>query len=198
MVISSRSLARRLAAITLAAGICAGCPGFAAQPAGRGAGDPACGPVFDSKGAVVLGHGTGDSVKSASKRKCPGVSTPRLAPGLAPAPPKARTPVIMVGAQEQAESEDELAVLDTDVGRVSAAVVTGGALFWLLQSSIWTSLLILGIPLWRHVDLLPIVDRASDPAPASVPPKRDASEEQAVAVMLDAQRRRRRGRRTTP
>lgn len=105
--------------------------------------------------------------------------------------------MITVGAQEPAEGEDELAVLDTDVGRVSAAVVTGGALFWLLQSSIWTSLLILGLPLWRHVDLLPIVDRASDPAPASVVPKRDASEEQAVAAMLDGQRRRR-GRRTAP
>jgi hypothetical protein len=104
----------------------------------------------------------------------------------------------MVGAQEPAEGEEQLAVLDTDVGRVSAALVTGGALFWLLQSSIWTSLLILGIPLWRHVDLLPIVDRATDPAPASVAPKRDASEEQAVAAMLDTQRRRRRGKRTAP
>jgi len=192
MPISSRSLARRLAAVTLAAGIGAGCPGLAAQPAGRGGGDAFCGPVLDGKGALVTGQGTGDSVKSASKRKCPGVSTPRLAP----APPKPRAPVIMVGTQEQAEDEGQLAVLDTDVGRVSAAVVTGGALFWLLHSSIWTSLLILGIPLWRHVDLLPIVDRASDPPPASVPPKRDASEEQAVAAMLDGQRPRRRGRRS--
>jgi hypothetical protein len=193
MVISSRSLVRRLAAAALGASICLGCPGLAAQPAGRGSGDPSCGPVFDGGGSVVVGQG-GHSVKSASKRKCPGVSTSRLAPGT----PKVRAPVIMVGAQEPAEGEEQLAVLDTDVGRVSAALVTGGALFWLLQSSIWTSLLILGIPLWRHVDLLPIVDRATDPAPASVAPKRDASEEQAVAAMLDTQRRRRRGKRTAP
>jgi hypothetical protein len=94
--------------------------------------------------------------------------------------------------------EDGLAVLGTHAGRVSAAVLTGGAVIWLLQSSLWTSLLILGLPLWRHVDLLPIVDRASDDAPVSVPPRRDPSEEQAVAAMLDAQRPQRSGTATPP
>jgi hypothetical protein len=104
--------------------------------------------------------------------------------------------VIQAGVRDQ--GEDDLAVLDTDVGRVSVAVVTGGALFWMLQSSIWTSLLILGLPLWRHVDLLPIVDRASEEAPVSAAPRRDASEEQAVAAMLDAKRPKRSGTATPP
>jgi hypothetical protein len=46
--------------------------------------------------------------------------------------------------------------------RLSATVLTGGAAIWLLQSGFWTYLLILGLPLWWHVDLLPIVDSAAD------------------------------------
>jgi hypothetical protein len=94
--------------------------------------------------------------------------------------------------------EEGLAVLDTTAGRVSAAVLTGGAVIWLLHSTLWTSLLILGLPLWRHVDLLPIVDRAPDDAPVTPVPKRGASEEQAVAAVLDAQRPHRSGGATPP
>ncbi|HEU5284218.1 MAG TPA: hypothetical protein VFU53_10420 [Burkholderiales bacterium] len=91
------------------------------------------------------------------------------------------------GAAGARDGAARLAVLDTQAGRVGAAVLTGGAVIWLLQSSLWTSLLILGLPLWRHVDLLPIVDRAAD-VPVTRSPKREATEEQAVADMLDAKR----------
>ena len=37
--------------------------------------------------------------------------------------------------------------------RLSATVLTGGTTLWLLHSGFWTYLLILGLPLWRHVDL---------------------------------------------
>jgi hypothetical protein len=187
MSIPLRSLAKPLAAATLAAGLCAGTPGIADQSAGRAGAATFCGPVVDSRGSAVVGQGTGDEVKSATKRRCPAVSD------LRPAPQPPRPAAIIPDLQERQQAEDELGLLETDVGRVSAAVLTGGALFWLLQSSIWTSLLILGLPLWRHVDLLPIVDRAPEEAkaPVAAPPKRDAAEEQAVAAVLDARRPRR-------
>lgn len=174
-----------------------------AQTAQPGA-DNACGPVVDSGGATVLGQGTRSSVRSSSTRKCPEVATPpaataRPAAGRARSRPAAGAPSQRVlprfttgpaqpgaaGARDGAGTG--LAVLDTQAGRVGAAVLTGGAVIWLLQSSLWTSLLILGLPLWRHVDLLPIVDRAAD-VPVTRSPKREATEEQAVAEMLDAKR----------
>lgn len=64
-------------------------------------------------------------------------------------------------------------------------MLTGGAAIWLLHSSVWTSLLILGLPLWRHVDLLPIIDHTQDDEDAPPPAAVDAAEERAVADMLD-------------
>jgi hypothetical protein len=59
---------------------------------------------------------------------------------------------------------------------------------WFLQSGFWTYLLILGLPLWRHVDLLPIVDSASadDERPTDAAAA-GAEEERAVARVLQAQ-----------
>ncbi len=72
--------------------------------------------------------------------------------------------------------------------RLSATVLTSGTTLWLLHSGFWTYLLILGLPLWRHVDLLPIVDRAGSeeehPADAATA---GADEERAVAHVLQAQ-----------
>jgi hypothetical protein len=74
--------------------------------------------------------------------------------------------------------------------RLSATVLTGGTTLWLLHSGFWTYLLILGLPLWRHVDLLPIVDSASNedehPTDAAAAAA-GADEERAVARVLQAQ-----------
>jgi hypothetical protein len=78
--------------------------------------------------------------------------------------------------------------------RLSATVLTGGTTLWLLQSGFWTYLLILGLPLWRHVDLLPIVDSADGPAARSRDAA-DADEERAVARVLQGRGWSRRGRR---
>jgi hypothetical protein len=56
---------------------------------------------------------------------------------------------------------------------------------FLLQSSLWTYLLILGLPLWQHVDLLPIVDRAADDNGATGDPAPDSDAERAVTRVLD-------------
>jgi hypothetical protein len=67
-------------------------------------------------------------------------------------------------------------------GRLSATLVTGGTAMFLLHSSLWAYLLVLGLPLWQHVDLLPIVDRADDDEDPTAAP--DADEEQAVTRVL--------------
>jgi hypothetical protein len=66
---------------------------------------------------------------------------------------------------------------------------------FLLQSSLWTYLLILGLPLWQHVDLLPIVDTAASDESATGPSARDADDEQAVTNVLDPRGRERSGSR---
>ena len=60
-------------------------------------------------------------------------------------------------------------------------------LIWFLQSSLWAALLVLGVPIWRHVDLLPVVDQVAADAPdtASADPA-EAQEDGALAHVLDA------------
>jgi hypothetical protein len=55
---------------------------------------------------------------------------------------------------------------------VGFALVSGGLLYGFLSSGWLASLLLLGLPIWRDLDLLPIVarandDEASDPGEAS-------------------------------
>jgi hypothetical protein len=71
-------------------------------------------------------------------------------------------------------------------GRLSATLVTGGTAVFLLQSGLWTYLLLLGLPLWKHVDLLPIVDAAAHEADALADTAPDADEDAAVTDVLDA------------
>jgi hypothetical protein len=77
--------------------------------------------------------------------------------------------------------------LSGDLARASATVVTGGVLIWLLHSGLWASLLVLGVPIWRHVDLLAIVAPSGDGSPDAV---RDTGDDRALAQMLDASRAR--------
>jgi len=53
-------------------------------------------------------------------------------------------------------------VLEMSAERLTAAVITGGCVMILLHSGLWTSLLALGLPFWRHVDLLPICEHGPD------------------------------------
>ena len=86
-----------------------------------------------------------------------------------------------------------------DLVRASATAVTGGVLIWLLQSSVLASLLLLGVPIWRHVDLLPVVDQA-DPErlEAAAGEPADGQEDGALAQVLDATQGRMEDRVNTP
>jgi hypothetical protein len=95
-------------------------------------------------------------------------------------PPVERVQVAREWDQDEQQRLDRFA--PSQVERVSTAIVSGGVL-WVLQSSFWASLLLLGLPLWRHVDLLAIVARAPlDAAEDAVPP---TPEDERVARLLD-------------
>ncbi len=74
---------------------------------------------------------------------------------------------------------------------LASSVLVAGALLWLVRSSGWTSLLVMGLPIWRHVDLLAIVEREEEdePPPARIPNASHGDqaelEEQAAAMVLD-------------
>jgi hypothetical protein len=108
-------------------------------------------------------------------------------------------PGLAAGSVEADFPHDELddpppLVVRVTPERLSATVLTGGTTLWLLQSGFWTYLLILGLPLWRHVDLLPIVDSAGGPVAGSRDPA-GADDERAVARVLMGRGWSRRGRR---
>jgi hypothetical protein len=184
--------------------------GRADAAAGRGrdsaqhnAVEVACPSLFDGRGERVLIQRDGAAVGSSFSKDCPSGSkqsrrveakTPNGAqrqpktverdlalPGLAAGSVK----VDPTSARDHAEGTP-LAVRVTP-GRLSATVLTSGTAIWLLQSGVWTSLLILGLPIWRHVDLLPIVDAASDDEGATDAAVPDADEERAVAHVLQVQ-----------
>ena len=106
--------------------------------------------------------------------------------------PGAKMPAITAGAAQvkdaPARDPGANAPIPTRVsaGRLSATLVTSGTAMFLLQSSLWTYLLILGLPLWRHVDLLPIVDTATASTDGIENPSSDADEERAVTHVFDA------------
>jgi hypothetical protein len=154
-----------------------------------------CRAVVDAQGAQVKGQGASQQITTSTAGRCP---TEALAPepvaAMTPAKPEparraAIEPIPGLSAepvQRTAERSDRpLGFAGGSPERVGAALMTGGAMIWVLQSSFWTSLLLLGLPLWRHVDLLPIV--ASAPDDEAGPP--DAApatpEETAVARVLD-------------
>jgi hypothetical protein len=104
---------------------------------------------------------------------------PRLTPGR----------VALDGDGRRAPRPPEPLLRELSPGQLTATVVTGGSVMILLHSGLWTSLLVLGLPLWRHVDLLPICERGADepgrhPTAAAV-----AQAEGAVAEVLQSQRR---------
>jgi hypothetical protein len=88
-----------------------------------------------------------------------------------------------VGASESGQEVETLG--HGDAIRVGAALLTGGGLIWLLQSSYLTYLLIFGLPLWRDVDLLPIVAGDADGVAGADIAAVSTAEELAVTRVLD-------------
>lgn len=168
--------------------------------------DRSCNRLFDGRGEKVLVRRPGGEAGTSVTHDCRADNTQpkpveanRPAKAVAPsvAPSMAVPPITAGSAQvDHAVSRDRGAGTPiaprVSAGRLSATLVTGSTAVFLLHSSLWTYLLILGLPLWQHVDLLPIVDKATGDEGATGDAL-DADEERAVTRVLDAQGPRRGG-----
>jgi hypothetical protein len=218
MTNASRSAASQFVAVSLAACVWPLCPTALAQTsphaldrspeaAARRGGDAAqgvrvervCTRLFDGRGEKVLVQRPGREAAASASPVCRADNAaPKAAEAnsqVKPIAPSLELPPITAGAAQvdRALSRDRQArtpmALRVSAGRLSATLVTGGTAVFLLQSSLWTYLLILGLPLWQHVDLLPIVDTAASDEGATGEAAPDADDEQAVSNVLDAQGR---------
>ncbi len=162
------------------------------------AGTAKCGQIADGLGGTVSVRDGRSSITTRLGKACepPPVGPPPKAvaarpvvkPGpdaraAAPIEPEAPPAVLAGPANLPPDTEQPPSALRGDLVRAGATVITGGAMLWLLHSSLWTSLLLLGVPIWRHVDLLPVVQHASLSG-ADASGSRDG-EDAAVASVLD-------------
>jgi len=167
--------------------------------------DQACNRLFDGRGQKVYG-GRGGEAGAAVTKACPPAaaaaqpkpvetSKPLMAVAPSPAlPPMAMGPVHAGEASPRDRDAHTSIAQRLTPERLSATLVGGGTAMFLLQSSLWTYLLILGLPLWQHVDLLPIVDKAAENDGAAADAAPDSDAEQAVTRVLDARDSRDRNR----
>jgi hypothetical protein len=159
-----------------------------------------CGAVIDGRGGAVSGRAEGNSVSTRLHRECvskQAAESPH-APALkrraagdkrpaSPPPVPDAAPSILSGQVSlPAAAQETPSAVRGDFARASATVVTGGVLVWFLQSSLWAALLMLGVPIWRHVDLLPVLDQAGDVEEADRSTASEAREDSALAQVLDA------------
>ena len=167
-----------------------------------------CGTLSDKHGAKVLGRGAGGNARAESEHCQDDPAPPaqalqpaRPAVAVKPAPPpvakrtvepphrpRAQPPAanpIRVAAEWSSDQANRVErFTPTTATRLSTAIATGGVL-WFLQSSFWASLLLLGLPIWRHVDLLAIAQRAPDLEAAEPQARPVSSEDEPVARVLD-------------
>jgi hypothetical protein len=168
-----------------------------------------CTRVFDGRGEKVLaGQTDGAAGRTAADCRAPRAPPPPMEtdkevkppeperqvkppanthPKVVAVPPPA--PAITAGHTVADPSENEAATPiapHISAGRLSATLVTGGTAVFLLQSGLWTYLLLLGLPLWKHVDLLPIVDTVAHESDAAVDDADGTGEDTAVTDVLDA------------
>ena len=162
--------------------------------------EPFCPSLVDGQGGRVRSRGTGGAAEATFARDCPAaIAQPAPLPRARQAKPSQPGLAVRGLAAGSAQTDLDPAqdyadgtplVVHVTPERLSATVLTGGTTLWLLHSGFWTYLLILGLPLWRHVDLLPIVDSASNedehPTDAAAAAA-GADEERAVARVLQAQ-----------
>jgi len=159
--------------------------------------DRICTRLFDGRGEKVLVKRPGRDGAASATPDCR-ADKPLTKPSKADdqvktVAPSSKVPPITAGAAQvdRALSRDRQSGTPmaprVSAGRLSATLVTGGTAMFLLQSSLWTYLLMLGLPLWQHVDLLPIVDAAAGDDGATGDSAADADDDRAVTQVLDAQ-----------
>ena len=142
-----------------------------------------CNSLLDGHGGRVR---AGQGIEGAVGKDC---DAPRLA-SKQERSPSVGSPVLTVkpadtdGTASGSRSARDDAVSKLTPARLSATVLTTGTAILLLQSSLSTYLLILGLPFWRHVDLLPIVDAAGGEEAKERP--EDWEAERAVDEVLSA------------
>jgi hypothetical protein len=167
-----------------------------------------CGVLSDNHGTEVLGKGADAEDVNQDPQRCRPSAPPKTSeaqarpevPVVEPAPavsatprvrqarrtpvqPAAAVPVqaVHVASDWAGDEARRLAQFNPSAAqRLSTALMSGGVL-WFLQSSFWASLLLLGLPLWRHVDLLAIVARAPSDDDAQPP----ADDESLACVLSD-------------
>lgn len=157
-----------------------------------------CPSLVDGQGGRVRSQRTGGAAEASFAKDCPAWNA-QPAPVAPRRQAKPAAPTLAVRGLVVGSVQGDLAsardygdgtplVARVTPERLSAAALTGSTTLWFLQSGFWTYLLILGLPLWRHVDLLPIVDSASadDERPTDAAAA-GAEEERAVARVLQAQ-----------
>jgi len=157
--------------------------------------DRVCTRLFDGRGEKVLVKRPGHQETASDTPGCRAdkavAKPPEAEEQVETVAPRSKMPPITAGAAQvdRALSRDRQPgtpiAARVSAGRLSATLVTGGTAMFLLQSSLWTYLLVLGLPLWQHVDLLPIVDTAAGDDAASDDPASDADDERAVTHVLD-------------
>jgi hypothetical protein len=198
------SAASQLVAVGAVAGMCAASPAALGQTssgaleataaaaavrqgdAGRAIRlEQSCRSLRDSRGEKVRARAGGVPATSGGN-DCGADSTRATPQALHPSRDTRALTVGSAQADRSGSRDASPIAAHVSAGRLSATLVTGGTAVFLLQSSLWTYLLILGLPLWQHVDLLPIVDAASDDEGATEDPGPDAEEERAITHVLDA------------
>jgi hypothetical protein len=173
--------------------------GAAASRSGRDGGlEPDCSFVTDGHGAAVSGRAGGASVSTRLPHDCPDKPVAAPSPALpAPSnrsPARSELPAAEVVVPQAApvsvqsgkvrvpvEVTETPSALAGDPVRAGATVVTSGVMIWLLQSSLLASLLVLGVPIWRHVDLLAVVSN-----PEEAGQQRSEPEDATLSHVLEA------------
>jgi parallel beta-helix repeat protein len=79
-----------------------------------------------------------------------------------------------------------IAEMASDPLRVASATFTAGFIWWLTRSGGLITTMLMGVPAWRHVDLLPVLARADDEDESAddttTPSKKEADEERAASL----------------
>jgi hypothetical protein len=154
----------------------------------------ACGAVLDAKGRNVVHPQAGEKAAASRPAHCgtgDGHVQPQSAadPIVTSVPPPATLAFAAGRAQDQAagsadDADNPVQLASGGAVRVGATLIASGSIIWVLRWSFWGYLLILGLPLWRDVDLLPIVMRdVEDAHVAHTTPSTEA--ERAVTNVLD-------------